>query len=284
MDERRVRGRPVGVAGDAPDPLGEGEAALATHWSHFGRLPGGSVHEEDGLVWFETGIRHLPYNGVVRSRLPDGSAADEAIGRVLGRMAERGADVWWAVHPTATPADLAERLAAFGLERVERVTFMYRDLDELVDAPAESGLTILEVGDADTVRAYSDLTISYWEVPPEEREAVAAIQRNVIPSGFPGRRFLALLDGEPVAKGALSFAAPPGVAGIYGMSVLPAARGRGVAAGLTRLLLRHARESGCRRVVLHSTDMAVSLYRRAGFTVCGEGEVFATAPIWSHDD
>jgi hypothetical protein len=34
--------------------------------------------------------------------------------------------------------------------------------------------------------------------------------------------------------------------------------------------------------VLHSTDMAVGVYERAGFTGCGTGTAYATAPIWSH--
>lgn len=244
------------------------------------------MHEEDGLVWFETPIRHLPYNGVVRSRLRDGPVADEAIGRVLATVRARDAQVWWIVHPSASPGDLGERLVAHGLRRVERATFMSLDLDGPPPAAArEPAIEIRCVDDADSVRAYSELTFAYWEIPDEERPAVAALQESVIPSRFPGHRYLVLADaGRPVAKGALSLAAPDGVAGIYGMSVLPEARGRGIAKALTNVLIARARELDRRRVILHSTDMAAELYRQAGFTACGEAWVYATAPIWSHDD
>jgi hypothetical protein len=38
---------------------------------------------------------------------------------------------------------------------------------------------------------------------------------------------------------------------------------------------------GCQRVVLHSTDMAVGVYRRARFVEHCMLAFYATAPIWS---
>ncbi len=75
---------------------------------------------------------------------------------------------------------------------------------------------------------------------------------------------------------------PPGVAAIYGMSVKPEARGRGIAGGLTTILLRRAKEAGSRRAVLHSTEMAVGIYRRSGFVERCRFTAFATAQLWSH--
>ena len=75
------------------------EAALVAHWAQLGRLPGGTLHDDDGLVWFETPVRHLPYNGVVRITLEE-HAADGAIARVMDRVRTRGAECWWAVHPS----------------------------------------------------------------------------------------------------------------------------------------------------------------------------------------
>jgi ribosomal protein S18 acetylase RimI-like enzyme len=65
------------------------------------------------------------------------------------------------------------------------------------------------------------------------------------------------------------------------MSVLPEARGRGVAGGLTTTILQRAKELGCRRVVLHSSEMAVGVYDRAGFQEQCTLKVFATASLWS---
>ena len=258
------------------------EAALAAHWAQLGRLPGGTLREDDELVWFQTPVRRLPYNGVVRTRLADVDA-DAVITKVLAVMRARGAELWWALHPSATPHDLGERLAAAGMQAVERMNYMTLDLEGWTPPPPKDArLSTAPVTDPDGERAYTELTFLYWEVPPAEREAVAALHAAIRPTDIPGQRFLARLDGRPVAKAYLSWPGPPGVASLYGMSVHPDARGLGAAVALTAAMMEHARRIGCHRVVLHATDMAVGVYERVGFTRCGTGTAYATAPIWSH--
>src|SRR5262245_18975836 len=87
-----------------------------------------------------------------------------------------------------------------------------------------------------------------------QQELVAEVQRYWGPGRAPAHRYVALLDGQAVGKAYLSLAGPPGVASIYGMSVVPKARGRGIARDLTTALLARAREQGCSRTVLHATD------------------------------
>lgn len=259
------------------------EEALVAHWSQLGRLPGSRLHADDGLVWFETPVRHLPYNGVVRIRL-DADMADGAIARVMGRYAVRHADCWWAVHPSATPPDVGERLAAAGLKPVERMNFMALELGDWQPPAAPSGVVFETPEDEAALRAYTELTLLYWEIPAEEQEAVAELHRAIVPGRFPGMRWLARIDGEPVGKAYLSLAGPPRVASIYGMSVRPEARGRHVASGLTVAMMARAQALGCHRAVLHATDMAVGLYARVGFSPCGSATIFATAPVWSEED
>jgi GNAT superfamily N-acetyltransferase len=99
-----------------------------------------------------------------------------------------------------------------------------------------------------------------------------------------GVRYLAWVDGEVVGKGFLCLdAGSPGLGAIYGVSVRPQARGRGVAGALTTAMLARAREEGHHRMVLHSTEMAIGVYARAGFEPCGHLDVYATAPLWSGD-
>ena len=54
---------------------------------------------------------------------------------------------------------------------------------------------------------------------------------------------------------------------------------QGVAQGLTATALRRAQELGCHRVVLHSSEMAVGLYRRAGFVERCSLTVYATTRL-----
>ena len=256
------------------------EDALVTQWSHFGRWPKGELHEADGLVWFETPIKHLPYNGVVRTRLDESAAPDRVIAAVMERFRARGADCFWAVHPSATPSDLARRLTMHSLRPVEQMTCMSLELADWETPPLPGGVTFEEVIDDAGLERYTNLTLRYWEIPDAERELVAEVHGYWRPGRTPGHRYLALLDGEAIGKGYVSLAGPPGVASIYGMSVLPQARGRGVAGGLTTTLLQRAKGHGCSRAVLHATDMAVGVYLRAGFLERCTIEVFATASLW----
>jgi GNAT superfamily N-acetyltransferase len=271
-DDRRV----VTVIEDIED-------TLVAHWSQLGQWPRGELHDENGLLWFQTPIRHLPYNGIIRTRLGAGPAADETIAAVLKRFRDRDADCFWFVHPSATPHDLVDRLTAHALQAAEHIRCMSLELsgrsERASRGPAD--VAVREVLDERDARAYSDLTISYWEIPDSERPLVADLHRHWGRRSAPGRRFLAYAGGEPVGKAYLSLAGPRGVASIFGMSTVPHARRRGVATTLTAALLQAARDAGYQRAVLHSTSMAAPIYRRFGFAERCKLTIFATAPLWS---
>ena len=161
------------------------------------------------------------------------------------------------------------------------MTFTALELPGWRPPPAPAAVDVQVAEDEAALRAYTELTLLYWEIPAAEREAVEALHRAIVPGHFPGMRWLARIEGQPVGKAYLSLAGPPAVASIYGMSVRPEARGPQVASGLTAAMLARAQALGRRRAVLHATDMAVGLYRRLGFSPCGSATVFATAPVWS---
>jgi ribosomal protein S18 acetylase RimI-like enzyme len=254
------------------------EDAFVAHWSLLGRWPGARLLAGDGVVRFETPMRKLPYNGVIRTAI--GQDAERVVARVADAYAERGSEFFWLVHPSAAPADLADRLADAGLTAVERATGMSLELDGWDDAAADTGATFAEVVDDSGRRAYEEIMMTYWELDERDRADVLRLSRW-FGSLATGRPWLAFLDGEAVGKGYLSLAGPPGVAAIYGMSVRPEARGRGIAGALTATLVRRAKELGCRRIVLHASDMAAGVYRRAGFVARCTLDFYATAPIWS---
>ena len=270
------------MIGRGVDVIAEIEDALFAQWSHFGQWPRGDLHDEDGVLWFETPIRHLPYNGVIRTRLVERSAG-LTVSKVVERFRARGVQHFWVVHPSATPADLGDRLAATGLAPVERMNCMSLELVDWEPAPASLDVAIEEVLSDDALQTYSALTARYWEIHDDERDLVAEFHRHWGPTRAPGHRYLAIADGQTVGKAYLSLAGPPGVASIYGMFVAAEARGRGVAGGLTTTMLRRAKEEGFHRAVLHATDMAVGVYRRAGFVDRCTITVFATASLWSDE-
>ena len=159
---------------------------------------------------------------------------------------------------------------------------MSLDLDEW--APREwrdEEVLYAEVVDESGLRAYAEVNAAYWELDDEYRDLALQLNRHWSGERAPGRRWVAYLEKQPIAKAFLSFSALPRIAAIDGMAVRPEARGRGVGGTLTDILLEAAKTERCRRVVLHSSEMAVNVYRRAGFVERCEFRFFATAPIWS---
>ena len=92
----------------------------------------------------------------------------------------------------------------------------------------------------------------------------------------PRSRYLAWLNGEPVATAMATYAS--GVVGIYNVVTLPAARGRGIGRSVTLASLLEARARGYRVAVLHSTEMGVSVYQRLGF------RQYCTIPLYFWSD
>lgn len=172
------------------------EEAFVAHWSLLGGWPGARLLNEEGLTRFETPIRKLPYNGVIRT------AIQEDADRFAARVADVYAEFFWVVHPSATPGDLADRLTGVGLALVERTTGMSLELDDWdVAPPAETAATLAEAVDGDGIRAYMEIVMAYWELGERDREHVERFNRHWSGPRAKGRRWLAFLDGKPIGKG-----------------------------------------------------------------------------------
>lgn len=242
------------------------EENLWSMWRMFGMGHGCSLHEDDELTFFDTPIRTLPYNGVIRSRLAE-ATADERIDAVFKHYHDRGMPFFWVVHPTATPGDLDQRLGARGFNEVEACPGMTMDLASLPEVPDEPtpGIHIREALTEDDLNAIYELIAWRWEVPPEIKPLLPEVT-NQFPVGDrkgPLRCWIAWHMGVPVSKVVLNLGA--GVAGIYGVATKPEVRGMGLARKMTLIAFHEARKLGFSKGVLHSSEMAVSLYEKIGF-------------------
>ena len=85
--------------------------------------------------------------------------------------------------------------------------------------------------------------------------------------------YVAVVDGRVVAtSGLIVRQNPPSAKNLEGREgfvlnvyTIPAFRGRRIATALLERTIVAAREAGCGRVVLHASDRAVPIYKRAGF-------------------
>jgi ribosomal protein S18 acetylase RimI-like enzyme len=91
--------------------------------------------------------------------------------------------------------------------------------------------------------------------------------------GSPNRAWIARRDHHAVAKASLHIGG--GVAGIYGVATRADARRLGLAAHLTARAVAAARAAGSAVAVLHSSPMAVGLYRTLGFRPVADFELYA---------
>ena len=263
------------------------EQAFVAQWAHFGQGPGGGFHDDGEITWIEAPVPELPYNAVVRTCLTGN--VDERIEEIIGHFLARAVQFMWLVHPTAQPPDLAARLARRGLRLVEHGTGMSLDLDRWEPStPKPNGaIRYAEVIDEDGLHTYEELVADYWELRPESRAYVFGINRWAHELGH-GARYVAFKDERPVGKAYMSYTVGADAvsmsehtAGIFGVYVRPEARGHHVATTLMELMIDLAARRGRRRVVLHASEMAFSLYLRMGFAARCPLPVYATTPLHS---
>jgi ribosomal protein S18 acetylase RimI-like enzyme len=223
---------------------------------------------------------------VIQTRLSDD--IDDRIANVTAHFRQRKVNFLWLVHPSAQPAELPAKLVTNGLTLVETAIGMSMELtlrarNRTTQAPEVDGLIVYrEVQSNADMDSFELLMAYYWELPPESRRYAYGINRWIgLGSNAPGVRWIAYMGGQPVGKAYLSLLGSPDTAAIFGVSVRREARGHGVATILTEHLVQRAVELGRRRVVLHSSEMAVNLYRRMGFVERCALPVYATAVLHS---
>ena len=244
-------------------------------WSNFGRGPGCALHDEEDSLWFDTPISTLPYNTVLR--FSGDHDMPGRVDRIVRHYAERGVPFTWVVHPTA-PDALVEELRRRGMQEIDVVDGMIADLARLPDIPSQpGGFDVREViGDADARQAL-DLIAWRWKIEQDAVMHLYAINEHfrVGTAEALVRLWAAYDDGVMVSKTVLHLT--PRIAGVYGVATRPEARGKGLAGHLVLRSLHEARAEGCATGVLHSSPMAVNLYRRMGFESVAPFTVYASA-------
>jgi GNAT superfamily N-acetyltransferase len=233
----------------------------------FGAMPGAVLEDRPDMLRYATGLPHPLMNGVCRTRLTAENAA-EKIRETIAFFRARNVPMMWWTGPQTRPADIGRCLEAQGLQPGPVMPGMAIDIAAMNAEPAPPGLTLTEVGDAETLRQWVDVCCRGFEMPTMIGEAFAVGSQQV---GFgddkPIRNFLAIRDGAPVACATLALVA--GSAGIYCVATVPEARRQGYGGTVVVKALQAARDKDYRIGVLESSEMGESVYKRLGFVeVC----------------
>jgi ribosomal protein S18 acetylase RimI-like enzyme len=254
------------------------EANLWETWSNFGRGRGCSLHDEGDVLWFDTPIPCVPYNGILKFQVQDN--VNERIESLVNHFMDQQVTFMWIVHPTSSPSDLPQRLVERGLQEVELMPGMVRSLVDLPEPPSlPEGIELRKVIEDSDASAYYEFVAWRWHVPDGYKEQLRSVVAE-FRFGEPGTRthmWQAWEDGQPVAKAATYLAA--GSAGVYAVATRPKARRRGLAGILTLTALHEARKLGKSLAVLHSSPMAESLYRSLGFEAVAPFRLFAPEEV-----
>lgn len=225
-------------------------------------LPQAALHEDPGILWFETDVPLDFFNGVLLTDLDPGTLPG-AIDLVLSHFQQRHLPFHWYIGPSSRPTDFGHLLQARGITHEEDEPGMAVDLFALnEEIPVSSSLTIHPVITDELLQQW----VGVWGcTAPEE----VIWQFFTVYSGLhldldsPLRLYLGTLDGKPVATVGLFFGG--GVASVKHVATLPHLRQQGIGAAMTLMAAREARTLGYRIGILTASPMGINIYRRLGF-------------------
>jgi ribosomal protein S18 acetylase RimI-like enzyme len=231
----------------------------------LGLLPGAEQGAGEEGLWTVSAVDFPFFNSTFRSRL-EPERVDAALDRMLARAREKRVPLLWWTGPQTRPRDLGRALVARGFVRDADAPGMALALAALGETPVgPPGLEVERVSDSAALATWVQTFRAGFGIDPEfEQPWIDWLAAVGLDRGAPLSHFVARRDGEPVGTASILLAA--GVAGVYNVTTLPAARRRGVGAETTRAALAATRaETDLAWAVLHSSEMGLRIYRALGF-------------------
>lgn len=225
-------------------------------------LPGGALQERSGLSRHRSFPMNPMFKGAWNTHLRD-DEIDDAIAETIQWFRQGGEPFffWW-VDLETEPVDLPDRLLANGFSpNVTGDPGMAVELAALPERfPVPEGFSIVQARDRRALEDWRDVFCAAYELPPFAGQAWvdAALAGSV-----PWQLYVGYWNGEPVATNILYSGGE--AASVYGVGVLPGARGHGIGAEITAAPLREARAQGYQHGVLYATEMGYPIYQRMGF-------------------
>jgi ribosomal protein S18 acetylase RimI-like enzyme len=244
-------------------------------WSNFGLAPGCALHDEGDALWFETPIPIIPYNVILKFQVERN--INQKIDEIISHYTRRKVSFLWVVQPSSVPLDIGDRLQSRGLQHIEIIPCMARDLANLPQVPSlPDDVEVREAIEESDINKFQELTAWRWGVPSDYRQQLQSIFES-FKIGKPGAKahmWVAWRDGVPISKAGSYYG--DGSVGIYGVATKPEERGQGLASVLMVETMEAARQAGQKLAVLHSSPLAENLYKRLGFVTVTEFHLYAS--------
>ena len=256
--------------------------AIKANWENYhyclGRSPSVELSIGRHLTWLITNMPDHFMNLVVCTQLPS-EGIDELIDSALTHFRSLNIrKLSWLAQEGVPANEIKKYLLAHGLTFSESfATEMAADLMSLPDdLPTPIGLRIVPVVGGETLKQWIHVASIGFGVREEfEKVWYDFFVEAVFDMRF--RTYLAVLNGQPVGTSQLFLSA--GVAGIYNVTCIPEARGRGIGAAITLAPLLKAREMEYRVGILQASRLGYQVYRRLGFQDYGKLSVY----LWENN-
>lgn len=217
-----------------------------------------------GLKRSISDVRMPLFNSIMDARL-DEKIVDSAIQCVIADGQTRRVPLLWWLGPSTRPLDLNVKLEYYGFKLNEDAPGMAIDLHKLViEQDAPQGLTVQLAHDETSWRQWSDTMAAGFEAPPDAT-FIVNVWAKFLSCTNPEtvKPYIGWLQGRPVAVALLNLAV--GVAGIYSVATIPAARKMGIGRYMTQYPLQQALSWGYKIGVLEASEMGHPVYRSLGF-------------------
>jgi ribosomal protein S18 acetylase RimI-like enzyme len=229
-------------------------ANLQAFLGAVGSLPGGELHERDGVLWCRSPIPWPMFNGAIASA--DGDGAAEAVGSLV-----EGGRPWFAWQLPDSPPALVEAAARAGAREFDgREPWVQARVADLAEPEVPASVTIEEVDDEAGYRLWAAMMREIYGFPELGERAWTMPGELLGWSGLPWRQWIAYADGEPA--GITLLYCGGGIATLLGVGTKPEARRRGIGRLVTLLPLKR---SGQEVAGFFATEEGMQLYRALGF-------------------
>jgi GNAT superfamily N-acetyltransferase len=258
------------------------KSAIRANWEAYHYCLGRSSNVELSvgryLNWLMTDLPDYFINLVVCNQLPS-KGVDDLVESALAHFRSMNIKkLSWLSHEVVPSTEIYKALLARGLTFKESfATEMAVDLSSLPeDLPTHPDLRIVSVVDGSALKQWIHVASVGFRISEKyEKVWYDFFVDAIFNPQF--RTYLALLNGKPVGTSQVFLS--EGVAGIYNVTCIPEARGKGIGSAITLTPLLKAREMGYRIGILQASKQGYNVYRRLGFQDFGNLSLY----LWENN-